>query len=80
MYQQGQKEEGSKMVKSGLVLNLKSFISWHVFGILHRLKNDYATAIKGYTNALKLNSVFLIINLFVFSFFRNKMLEIFIFF
>jgi len=51
----GRKEEGYAEVKHGIKNNIKSYICWHVFGLVHRLDKNYEEAIKCYTNALRID-------------------------
>jgi tetratricopeptide (TPR) repeat protein len=46
------KEEARKLVKMGLAMNLKSYVCWHVYGLLYRSDHMYDDAIKCYQNAL----------------------------
>ncbi|KAI9225207.1 MAG: NMDA receptor-regulated protein 1-domain-containing protein [Piptocephalis tieghemiana] len=47
------KEEGYECVRKGLRNDLKSYICWHVYGLIHRKYQDYEEAIKCYRNALR---------------------------
>ncbi|CAD7934204.1 unnamed protein product [Amoebophrya sp. A25] len=49
----GRKEESYDLVKEGLKYGLKSYVCWHVYGLMHRHDKDYAQAISCYRNALK---------------------------
>lgn len=48
------KEEAYELIRKGLKLDLKSFLCWHVYGIVCRMDNNYKEAIKCYTQALRL--------------------------
>ena len=48
-----QKDEAFDLVRKGLKYDLKSGVSWHIYGILHRTYHNYPEAIKSYSNALK---------------------------
>eukprot|EP00126_Sphaerothecum_destruens_P007595 Sdes_comp19907_c0_seq1m12308 len=47
------KQEAYQYVRNGLKQDLRSHVSWHVFGLLHRSDKNYEEAIKCYRNALK---------------------------
>lgn len=47
------KKEAEVISKKGLMLNLKSQMSWHVHGLIYRSKHQYDDAIKCYQRALK---------------------------
>ncbi|ORX57911.1 putative N-terminal acetyltransferase [Piromyces finnis] len=51
----GRKEEGYAEVKRGIKNNIRSYICWHVFGLIHRLDKNYEEAIKCYTMALRID-------------------------
>lgn len=47
------KEEAYALVKQGVRNNLKSHISWHIYGLLYREDKKYSEAIKCYNSALR---------------------------
>jgi len=51
----GRKEEGHAEVKRGVKNNIRSYICWHVYGLVHRLDKNYEEAIKCYTMALRID-------------------------
>lgn len=51
----GRKEEGYAEVKHGIKNNIKSYICWHVYGLVNRLDKNYEEAIKCYTQALRID-------------------------
>jgi len=51
----GRKEEGHEEVKRGVKNNIRSYICWHVYGLVHRLDKNYEEAIKCYTMALRID-------------------------
>ncbi|MES1920271.1 hypothetical protein MHBO_001958, partial [Bonamia ostreae] len=51
----GKKEEGSNLTKKGIGFNVKSSVSWHVYGLLRRLEKNLNMAIKCYQNAKKID-------------------------
>ncbi|XP_014681955.1 PREDICTED: N-alpha-acetyltransferase 15, NatA auxiliary subunit-like [Priapulus caudatus] len=51
----GRKDEAFDHVRRGLRNDLKSYVCWHVFGLLQRSEKKYEEAIKCYRNALKLD-------------------------
>lgn len=53
----GRKDEAFEHVRRGLRNDLKSYVCWHVFGLLQRSEKKYEEAIKCYRNALKLDKV-----------------------
>ena len=50
-----QKEEAYETTKKGLKFNMKSHITWHVYGLIYRSDRNYKEAIKCYLNALKID-------------------------
>jgi tetratricopeptide (TPR) repeat protein len=53
----GKREEGVELVKKGVVLDLTSHISWHVFGLIQKIEKNYEEALKSYTQALRFDKV-----------------------
>mgnify|MGYP002714074095 FL=1 len=51
------REEGLRLAKQGLRLNLMSFICWHALGIIHRMDRNYEESLKCYAQALRIESV-----------------------
>ncbi|KAG3118952.1 N-terminal acetyltransferase A complex auxiliary subunit [Phytophthora idaei] len=51
----GRKEEAYDFVKSGLRHDLRSYVCWHVFGLLYRSDRNYNEAIKCYRNAIRID-------------------------
>lgn len=51
----GKKQEAYDLVKLGLKYDLKSAVSWHVYGLLYRADHNYPEAIKCYKRALNFN-------------------------
>ncbi|CAD7969534.1 unnamed protein product [Amoebophrya sp. A120] len=49
----GKTDEAYELVKLGLSLHTKSYVCWHVYGLLHRHDKNYVEAIKCYKSALK---------------------------
>mmetsp|Transcript_486 Transcript_486/g.1020 ORF Transcript_486/g.1020 Transcript_486/m.1020 type:complete len:894 (-) Transcript_486:3118-5799(-) len=49
------KEEAYELVRKGLKYDLKSHVSWHVYGLLYRGDREYREAIKCYLNALRID-------------------------
>jgi tetratricopeptide (TPR) repeat protein len=47
------KDEAYALVKQGLANNLKSFVCWHIYGLIYRSDNKFDDAIKSYTRALQ---------------------------
>lgn len=45
----GRKEEAYELVKEGLKTGMKSYVCWHVYGLIHRHDKEYAEAIKCYS-------------------------------
>lgn len=48
------KEEAYKLVREGVKYDVRSYVCWHVYGLLYRADRNYAEAIKCYRNALRL--------------------------
>eukprot|EP00271_Cylindrocystis_brebissonii_P017542 TRINITY_DN4604_c0_g2_i1.p1 TRINITY_DN4604_c0_g2~~TRINITY_DN4604_c0_g2_i1.p1 ORF type:complete len:965 (+),score=256.92 TRINITY_DN4604_c0_g2_i1:597-3491(+) len=48
------KTEAYELVRRGLKFDLKSHVSWHVYGLLYRSDREYREAIKCYCNALRI--------------------------
>jgi peptide alpha-N-acetyltransferase len=51
---QGKTEEAFALAKDALTIDMKSYICWHVYGILYRTNKNFDEAIKAYKFALKL--------------------------
>ncbi|OWA49775.1 N-alpha-acetyltransferase 16, NatA auxiliary subunit [Hypsibius exemplaris] len=51
----GRKEEAYEDVKRGLKSDLKSYVCWHVYGLIQRGDKKYEEAMKCYVNALKID-------------------------
>ncbi|KAK3306431.1 NMDA receptor-regulated protein 1-domain-containing protein [Chaetomium strumarium] len=51
---QGKTEEAFALAKEALTIDMKSYICWHVYGILYRTNKNFDEAIKAYRFALKL--------------------------
>jgi len=51
------KDEAHALVKKGLAMNIKSYVCWHVYGLLYRSEGKYDDAVKCYQNALKRDPV-----------------------
>eukprot|EP00505_MAST-04D_sp_SCG-Rhode-Island_P003456 Stramenopile-MAST_4_protein_3456 len=49
------KEQGMTLCKQGLRFNMKSHVTWHVYGLLYRAEQNYEQACKCYLNALRMN-------------------------
>ncbi|KAK8988644.1 hypothetical protein V6N11_030027 [Hibiscus sabdariffa] len=49
------KSEAYELVRLGLKNDLKSHVSWHVYGLLYRSDREYREAIKCYRNALRID-------------------------
>ena len=49
-------EEALTLCKQGLALDMKSHVTWHVYGILYRAVDNQKMAIKCYNNALKIDT------------------------
>ncbi|KAK9837789.1 hypothetical protein WJX74_005116 [Apatococcus lobatus] len=49
------KAEAFELVRKGLKVHLKSYVCWHVYGLLYRADNNYDEAIKCYKNALRID-------------------------
>jgi tetratricopeptide (TPR) repeat protein len=54
MSQIGQSEEAFALAKEALRNDMKSHITWHVYGLLYRQEKNYEEAIKAYRFALRL--------------------------
>eukprot|EP00581_Thalassiosira_minuscula_P017759 CAMPEP_0183722740 /NCGR_PEP_ID=MMETSP0737-20130205/14604_1 /TAXON_ID=385413 /ORGANISM="Thalassiosira miniscula, Strain CCMP1093" /LENGTH=974 /DNA_ID=CAMNT_0025952969 /DNA_START=188 /DNA_END=3112 /DNA_ORIENTATION=+ len=50
------KKEAIELVKRGLMMDMRSHVCWHVYGLLHRSSQNYAEAIKAYKQALRIDS------------------------
>jgi len=53
---QEKKEEAYELVKQGLSHNLRSYVCWHVYGILHRSDGNYLESIKCYQQAIRIDN------------------------
>nr|CDS34462.2 n alpha acetyltransferase 15 NatA auxiliary [Hymenolepis microstoma] len=51
----GKKEEARELVKRGLQSNIKSFVCWHIFGLIKKSDRLYYEAIRAYIQALRLD-------------------------
>ena len=51
---QGKTEEAFALAKDALTIDMRSYICWHVYGILYRTNKNFDEAIKAYKFALKL--------------------------
>ncbi|KAG1664970.1 hypothetical protein FOA52_001982 [Chlamydomonas sp. UWO 241] len=51
----GKKEEAYELVRRGLKADLRSHVTWHVYGLLYRSDREYREAIKCYLNALRID-------------------------
>lgn len=51
---QGKTEEAFALAKEALTVDMRSYICWHVYGILYRTNKNFDEAIKAYKFALKL--------------------------
>lgn len=49
------KEEAYTLVRSGLAKDMRSYVSWHVYGLLYRSDRLYTDAAKAYLNALRIH-------------------------
>ncbi|CAI4230760.1 unnamed protein product [Auanema sp. JU1783] len=50
----GKREEALECVKKGLTSDLKSYVCWHVYGLVQRADKKYDEAIKAYKNAFRM--------------------------
>lgn len=50
------KKEAVELVKKGLMMDMRSHVCWHVYGLLHRSSHNYAEAIKAYKQALRIDN------------------------
>ncbi|PIO65685.1 tetratricopeptide repeat protein [Teladorsagia circumcincta] len=51
----GKQQEAQECVKKGLMADLKSYVCWHVYGLVQRSDKKYDEAIKAYKRALFLD-------------------------
>ena len=51
----GNKEEALELVKLGVRNDMRSHITWHVYGLYHRSNANYKEAVKCYLNALRID-------------------------
>ena len=49
------KKEAVDLIKKGLMMDMRSHVCWHVYGLLHRSTQNYAEAIKAYKQAIKID-------------------------
>merc|ERR1719375_556788 len=49
------KKEAVDLIKRGLMMDMRSHVCWHVYGLLHRSCQDYNEAIKAYKQALRID-------------------------
>mmetsp|Transcript_285 Transcript_285/g.552 ORF Transcript_285/g.552 Transcript_285/m.552 type:complete len:918 (+) Transcript_285:161-2914(+) len=49
------KKEAVELVKRGLMMDMRSHVCWHVYGLLHRSSQNYTEAIKAYKQALRID-------------------------
>ncbi|CAH1399784.1 unnamed protein product [Nezara viridula] len=56
LYCLGKRDDAYDYVKKGLKMELKSYLCWHTYGILHRSDKNYEEAIKCFRNALRWES------------------------
>jgi N-alpha-acetyltransferase 15/16, NatA auxiliary subunit len=47
--------EAHDIAKAGLKADIKSFMCWHVFGLLHKQDRNYEQAAKCYMNAMRID-------------------------
>jgi tetratricopeptide (TPR) repeat protein len=50
----GKREEAHELARSGIKNDIRSHVTWHVYGLLHRSDRNYKEAIKCYLNALRM--------------------------
>lgn len=50
----GRSEEAHEFCKKGLRANMKSHVTWHVYGLLYRAEKRYDKAVQSYKQALKI--------------------------
>ena len=55
LYLTEKQDEGFKLARMALMKNMKSEITWHIFGIINRNMRNYAEAVKCYMQALKID-------------------------
>ena len=48
-------DEAHQLCREALRLDIKSHMSWHIFGLLHKLERNYKEAIKCYATAMRIN-------------------------
>jgi N-alpha-acetyltransferase 15/16, NatA auxiliary subunit len=51
----GNKEEALELVKLGVRNDMRSHITWHVYGLYHRSNHNYKEGLKCYLNALRMD-------------------------
>lgn len=49
------KADAHELVRRGLLMDMRSHICWHVYGLLYRSERDYREAAKAYLNALRID-------------------------
>ena len=47
--------QAEKLVKAGIAKNIRSHVTWHAYGLMHRAMRNYAEAIKCYRNAVRID-------------------------
>ncbi|VDK28743.1 unnamed protein product [Anisakis simplex] len=51
----GKHEEAQESVKRGLKADLRSYVCWHVYGLVQRSEKKYDEAMKAYKQALRID-------------------------
>ncbi|EED94562.1 predicted protein, partial [Thalassiosira pseudonana CCMP1335] len=51
----GSEKKAIDLVKKGLMMDMRSHVCWHVYGLLYRSSRDYNEAIKAYKQALRID-------------------------
>ena len=46
-------EEGEKIIKEAIKVNMKSAVAWHFYALFHKEQGNYSQAMKSYNRALK---------------------------
>lgn len=49
-----EKQEAEQLIKRGLLKNMKSSVSWHVMGLLHKANRELVKARKAFAQAIKM--------------------------
>merc|ERR1719238_768949 len=52
MNEMGKPEEAMELVKLGIRNDMRSHVTWHVLGLVHRARREYKEAVKCYRQAL----------------------------